>query len=332
MKISVCTVLLAALTALSLTSCKNRNVEKTDDGALTDSLCPVAFNADSAYASIEKQCAFGPRVPGTKAHAECAEYIKASFEAYGLTVAEQQAEVTRWDGEKIQARNIIARYNPDAEERVVIATHWDSRPWADQDADPSLRHTPVPAANDGASGVAVAIELARHLKDVNPRIGVDFVCFDAEDCGAPEWGEADPDGNDWCLGSRVWAEKVRAEGYRARYGILLDMVGGKDARFCYEGFSKQYAEDILQRVWATAQTVGAGNLFVPQDGSYATDDHLNMNQIAGIRTIDIIPYVAGDEVSFSATWHTTHDTPANISRDVLRLVGQTLIQVLSEEM
>ena len=317
---------------LALGSCKNNAPAAADEPAGgQDPLCAVKFSADSAFASIQTQCNFGARVPGTDAHTRCADYIAAKLKGYGLTVTNQTFTAKRWDGQTQHGRNILAAYNPDATERVLIATHWDSRPWCDADADSTLHHTPVMAANDGASGVAVIIELARLLKQLKPSVGIDFVCFDLEDGGAPYWGTADEEGRDWCLGSRYWAEQAAAAGYRARYGILLDMVGGRDARFCFEGFSTRYAEAAMNRLWDTAARVGAGNLFVKQDGGYATDDHVNINEIAAVPTVDVIPYIAGSEHSFGVTWHTSHDTPENISRETIRQVGQTLVQMLSEE-
>lgn len=292
----------------------------------------MKFSADSALASIKTQCDFGARVPGTEAHRRCADYIVEKLKGYGLEVTEQPVTAKRWDGQMLHGRNIIAAYNPDASERILITSHWDSRPWCDADPDSTLhRNTPVMAANDGASGVAVIIELARLLKELKPAVGIDFVCFDLEDCGAPYWGTGDDEGRDWCLGSRHWAEQASTAGYRARYGILLDMVGGRDARFCFEGFSTQYAEPVMHRIWDTASRIGAGNLFLKQDGAYATDDHVNINQIAAVPTVDIIPYIASSEHSFGSTWHTSHDTPENISSETLRLVGQTLVQLISEE-
>lgn len=319
--------------ALGISSCKNNNAATGDDAAGDqDPLCAVKFSADSALASIKTQCDFGARVPGTEAHRRCADYIVNTLKGYGLSVTEQPVTAKRWDGQTLHGRNIIASYNPDATERILITSHWDSRPWCDADPDSTLhRNTPVMAANDGASGVAVIIELARLLKQLKPTVGIDFVCFDLEDCGAPYWGTADEEGRDWCLGSRYWAEQAAATGYRARYGILLDMVGGRDARFCFEGFSTQYAEAAMNRIWDTAARVGAGSLFVKQDGGYATDDHVNINQIAAVPTVDIIPYIANSEHSFGVTWHTSHDTPENISRENIRLVGQTLVQLISEE-
>ncbi|MDO4930392.1 MAG: M28 family peptidase [Bacteroidales bacterium] len=327
---------LLAATALGLTACKSNKSSASDDAADTATsgtqLTAVKFNADSAYAAIVAQCDFGPRVPNSEAHRQCGDYIVAEFRRRGLEVTEQRHTFTGWDGKSLDGRNIIAAYKPEAEERVVIAAHWDSRPWADADPDSARHREPVMAANDGASGVAVMLELARLLPQLNPAVGIDFVCFDAEDYGAPYWGTGDDQGLDWCLGSQYWAEQALASGYRARYGVLLDMVGGRDARFCYEGFSLRFAEGLVARIWDTAAAVGASSLFVRQNGAYATDDHLSMNQIAGIPTVDIIPYIEGSEHSFGVTWHTTSDTPENISPENLRLVGQTLLQLLSEEM
>ncbi len=320
------------ISGCGLSACKSGGQNTTADvTADSSSLTAVKFNADSAFRKVSEQCAFGPRVPNSKAHESCGNYIVAQFKRYGLTVSEQRHAFTGWDGKQLAGRNIIASYKPDAEDRIVIAAHWDSRPWADADPDSSLHREPVMAANDGASGIAVMLEIARLLPDLKPSVGIDFISFDMEDYGAPYWGTPDEEGKDWCLGSQYWAERAVATGYQARYGILLDMVGGQDARFCFEGFSMQYAEAVMRRIWETADRVGASGLFVQQDGAYATDDHVPMNQVAGIPTVDIVPYIGSMERSFGRTWHTTQDTPDNISKETLRLVGQTLLQVLSEE-
>lgn len=321
-----------SLSLIAFESCKNQNSAAQQASADTIAVTTVTFNADSAYAGVEAQCNFGARVPGTEAHSKCADYIVGRFKALGLEVTEQKAQLHRWDGQVLNSRNIIASYRPELSERVIIAAHWESRPWADADPDSTRHRQPVMAANDGASGVAVMLEVARNLGGLKPAVGVDFICFDAEDGGAPYWAEeqSPADGSDWCLGSQYWARHPHKEGYKARYGILLDMVGGKDARFCYEGVSLRYARDVVARVWDAAQRAGAGGLFLQQEGGYAQDDHVYMNEVAGIPTIDIIPYLDGEH-TFGSTWHTTSDTPANISRQTLKGVGQTLLQFLSEE-
>lgn len=329
-KLTTITLLLAIAAALS--GCRNKagNAD-TADAADTAVVTAVKFSADSAFAFVKAQCGFGARVPGSEAHRRCGDYIAAKFRSYGLDVAEQQAAATGWDGKRLEIRNIIAAYAPENPERVIVCAHWDSRPWADEDPDSANHRQPVMAANDGASGVAVMLEAARLLAELKPAVGVDFICFDAEDYGAPYWGEGADDGSDWCLGSQHWARHPHKPDYKARYGVLLDMVGGRGARFCREGFSLQYAQDVVAKVWGAAATAGASAFFPDSDGTYAVDDHKPMNEVAGIPTIDIIPYMAGEGGSFGPTWHTASDTPDNIDPATLAAVGQTILQLLSEE-
>ena len=320
------------LLSVALTGCKNQNQASAGQDTDTIAVTQVQFNADSAYASVVAQCDFGPRVPGSAAHDRCGDYIVARFKALSLTVSEQRADQKAWDGKVLHTRNIIAAYRPELSDRIIICTHWESRPWADADPDSSLHRQPVMAANDGASGVAVMLEVARKLEELKPELGIDFICFDSEDYGMPYWAETDDvaDGSDWCLGSQYWAAHPHVPGYKARFGILLDMVGGRDARFCFEGISMRYASEVMVHVWDAAGRAGASQLFLAEQGGYAQDDHVPMNEVAGIPTIDIIPYVEGEH-TFGATWHTTQDTPENISRETLKGVGQTLLQFLSEK-
>ena len=330
MKVILLSLLL--LLSFALTGCKNQNQASAGQDTDTIAVTQVQFNADSAYASVVAQCDFGPRVPGSAAHDRCGDYIVSRFKALGLTVSEQRADQKAWDGKVLHTRNIIAAYRPELADRIIICTHWESRPWADADPDSSLHRQPVMAANDGASGVAVMLEVARKLEELKPELGIDFICFDSEDYGMPYWAETDDvaDGSDWCLGSQYWAAHPHVPGYKARFGILLDMVGGRDARFCFEGISMRYASEVMVHVWDAAGRAGASQLFLAEQGGYAQDDHVPMNEVAGIPTIDIIPYVEGEH-TFGATWHTTQDTPENISRETLKGVGQTLLQFLSEK-
>ncbi len=320
---------IAATTVFS--ACKSRNAAVNEPTAQPVEVCPVQFNGDSAFAFVEKQCDFGARTPNSDAHRLCGDFLVEKFRSYGLDIVEQKMPLTAWDGKTLQSRNIIASYLPENADRIVLCAHWDCRPWCDEDPDEANHRQPVMGANDGASGVAVLLEVARNLKELKPTIGIDFICFDAEDYGCPYWADnAATDGSDWCLGSQYWAKNPHKAGYAARYGILLDMVGGKDARFHYEGFSLRYAQDVVGKVWSAAHTAGMEQYFPQTDGTYATDDHLPMNEVAGIPTIDIIPYYEGEH-SFSPTWHTVNDTPEHISRETLTAVGQTVLQVLSEE-
>ena len=320
------------LSALTFGSCKNQKTSNENTVTEQTTVNSIQFNADSAYASIVDQCHFGARVPNTPAHSQCGDYIVNRMKANGLKVTEQRVAQKAWDGKTLKTRNIIGSYNPEAAKRIVIAAHWDSRPWCDADPDSSRHREPVMAANDGASGVAVILELARLLPELNLNYGIDFVCFDSEDYGAPYWAsdKAPDDGSDWCMGSQHWSTEAIKNNYRAEYGILLDMVGGQDARFRFEGFSLKYAQRYVMRLWDAAQRAGAGHLFEQKEGGWATDDHVPMNEIAGIPTVDVIPFVQGPN-AFGKTWHTVNDTPEFISKETLKGVGQTLLQMLADE-
>ncbi len=319
-------------TFLLLSSCGLRQQTSVVAAETTEEPVGPAFCADSAYAFCEQQCAFGPRIMNSEAHDRCASWIANKFQRYGLTVTTQHTNLRGYDGTTLRATNIIASYRPDLSERVLVCAHWDSRPWADNDPDPANHRTPVMAANDGASGVAVMLELARQLKSESAGIGIDFICFDAEDWGTPQWSDVADAGNTWALGSQYWAANPHVAGYKARYGILLDMVGGQGAMFFKEGMSMQYAPDVADRVWRAAQVVGFGSMFPNKPGSYITDDHAAVNTVAKIPCIDIIPYYPHcDQSNFGPTWHTVSDDMQHIDRTTLQAVGQTLIQVLYSE-
>jgi microsomal dipeptidase-like Zn-dependent dipeptidase/GMP synthase-like glutamine amidotransferase len=306
------------------------------------------FSADSAYAFCQAQCDFGPRTMNSKAHDDCLRWLATKFSDYGLTITEQHATLKGYDGTPLRSTNLIASYRPEAKDRILLCAHWDSRPWADNDPDPANHHTPVLAANDGASGVAVMLEIARTLrqaqgpsdecslslsKGLSKGLGVDFVCFDAEDWGVPQWSDASYDGDSWALGAQYWAAHLPKEQAKTyRYGILLDMVGGQGARFYQEQMSLYYARGIVDKVWRAAQVVGFGSLFPTQEGGGITDDHIPVNRVAKIPCIDIIPYYPDcEQSSFGPTWHTIHDDMDHIDRTTLQAVGQTLLQVLYSE-
>ncbi|MCQ2223061.1 MAG: M28 family peptidase [Bacteroidaceae bacterium] len=318
--------------AIALVACKNgkQATATSDVDTIAISKCPV-FVADSAMKSIVEQCAFGPRVTGTKEHVQCGDYIVNRFKQYGCEVIEQTMELQDYDGKKIPCRNIIASINPEKADRVLFCAHWDSRPWADHDPDEANHHTPVLAANDGASGVAVMLEMARLIQQQPLSFGVDFICFDAEDRGVPDW-ETDPqytEMNDtWCLGSVYWAKNPHKENYAARYGVLFDMVGGRGSKFSMEGVSRYYADTVVQMLWHLAEQIGYGSYFPIKNGGTIQDDHVAVNQIAGIPCIDIIPYFEQGPSSFGPTWHTVSDTPENIDPAVLKAVGQSVLQML----
>ena len=320
----------------------------TDDTEELEKIRPVGpdFNADSAYAYTLAQCNFGPRTMNSAAHAQCLQWIVEKFKAYGCNVTLQKADLKGYDGTILKAANIIARHNPQATTRLLICAHWDSRPWADNDPDSANWRKPILAANDGASGVAVMIELARLLQTAakpattatdstthapKTDIGIDFVCFDAEDWGTPQWHSGGHDNDSWALGSNHFAQNL-PEGFAPRYGVLLDMVGGQGARFYREGFSLEYAPAVVRKVWRAARQAGYASFFPNSDGGYITDDHVPLNQKGGIPCIDIVPYYPDyPDSSFGPTWHTLADDMTHIDRATLKAVGQTMIQLIYTE-
>ena len=351
------------ISLLLLSSCGLRKQTAAGDNAVSAQPVGPAFCADSAYAFCEAQCDFGPRTMNSQAHDACGAWIMEKFKSYGMSVTPQQTLLKGYDGTMLRATNIIASYRPELTDRILICAHWDSRPWADNDPDEANHRKPVLAANDGASGVAVMLELARlisspklgeagrglnegqtatdsvsdgnhnsQLSTLNSQLGIDFLCFDAEDWGTPQWDDTPSDGDTWALGAQYWAANPHVDGYTARYGILLDMVGGQGAQFYQEQQSLQYARSIVDKVWRASQVVGFGSFFPSREGVGITDDHLPVNRVAKIPCIDIIPYYPDcPQSSFGPTWHTVNDDMAHIDRNTLQAVGQTLIQVLWSE-
>ena len=324
--------LLLVVAATAMLSCGNtKNTPTTDNAAIT--IVGPEFSADSAYAYCKAQCDFGPRTMNSDQHERCAKWIADKFRQFGLEVTLQQATLQGYDGTPLKATNIIATHNPKATRRILLCAHWDSRPWADNDADSANWHKPIIGANDGASGVGVMLEVARLVAaDDSLLVGVDFICFDAEDWGTPQWSDKADDGNSWALGAQHWASNPHVKGYKAEYGILLDMVGGTGATFYREGMSMHYAPEIVEKVWNAAHALGNSSMFPKADGGMVTDDHVPVNEKLGIPTIDIIPYYEScPQSSFGPTWHTVNDTMDNIDTITLKAVGQTVIQVIYSE-
>ena len=283
----------------------------------------IEFNQDSALAFVKAQCDFGPRVPNTDAHRRCGEYLVAKLRATGANVIEQNAKLKAFDGTVLNAKNIIAEINPDsADNRILLMAHWDCRPWADNDPDPTKRKEPVMGANDGASGVGVLLEMARLFSTKNPEIGIDILLVDAED-----WGNSDGDEDSWALGTQYWVANRHRKNYQPAFGILLDMVGASGANFAKEYFSVAYAQSVVDNVWGVAQRAGYGNYFTQQSGGGITDDHVFINR-GGIPCIDIIHFDANTGTGFYPDWHTTHDTFDVIDPATLKAVGQTLTNLI----
>ncbi len=295
---------LAAVTACGATSDKPAAVVKTSN----------EFNTDSAMSYIKQQVAFGPRIPGSTAWQKTGDWIVARLRATADTVVEQRWTHTLTTGKTIPLRNIFARFKPNAKERILYVTHWDTRPIADSDADPANRTKPFDGADDGASGVALQLAIADALKKAPPTYGVDLLFDDGED-----WGTFNPD-VDVLLGATYFAQHLPNADYRPLFGVLWDMVGGADATFYQEVNSAQSAPEVVQKVWGTAKDMGYEKYFIPEAKEAITDDQVPLIK-AGIRIVDVchidFPY-----------HHMLGDTYDKISPKSMKVVGDVAMALL----
>lgn len=301
-----------------------------------------AFSSDSAYAYIERQMAFGPRVPNSAAHMQCAVWLIEQLRACGAEVELQKGFLPDYRGNDQQIYNIIGHfYTPEtaSRPRVLLGAHYDTRPWCDEEPDYDDRFYNVPGANDGASGVGVLLEVARQLglriADSTFKTPVDIIFFDVEDMGSPRFYTGAERADTWCLGSQLWATnyakkvesgELRVESYQ--YGIVLDMVGAPDASFPREMYSTNYAGNYQQQLWNAAKQLGYGALFTDQQSYPITDDHYYVNYIAGIPCVDVIHYDVRNATGFPFWWHTRQDNMDNISKSTLQAVGEVVMSML----
>lgn len=330
-------VVLFSLIVLGAISCDNdkKTAEKPVDQPKEPWIEAPHFNADSAYAFIQQQVDFGPRVPNSVEHKACGDFMVRKLKGYGAQVIEQEFEDNAYDGTKFYLRNIIASFNPEKTKRILLAAHWDTRPVADKDTFDLDK--PIDGANDGGSGVGVLLEIARIIsQNPNINVGIDMIFFDGEDNGIPNnyTGDLLPEyqnnsKSSWCLGSQYWSNNKHSPNYTAYYGILLDMVGAKGSTFYQEGISMQHAPSIVNKVWGIAHKSGYGNYFVNSPRGKITDDHTFVNEWAKIPMIDIIEYTPG---SGFGTYHHTHsDNMEIIDKNLLNAVGQTVLNVIYNE-
>lgn len=309
-----------------LFSCKDEKETKhSQDTTTVAKIALPEYNEDSAYQFVKQQVDFGPRVPNTKAHDKCGEFLVSKLQSFGLAVKSQTFEATAYDGKVLKLRNIIASINPESKQRILLSAHWDTRPIADQDT--TNTNKPIDGANDGGSGVGILMEVARAitLAKQKPEIGIDIILFDGEDYGAPESFQGKSE-NTYCLGSQYWA-KNKGD-YSAYFGILLDMAGAKDAKFAMEGVSMRFAPSIAQMVWTSAKNLGYSHHFISQRSGDIIDDHYYINTIAKIPTIDIIEYNVNGDNYFGDYWHTHNDNMSVIDKKTLKAVGHTLLDVV----
>jgi len=328
---------LIALSMLMLAGCEatsSRSSGRNDNKQTKETVVVPDFSSDSAYAFVAAQVAFGSRVPGSESHQACAHWLTDKLSGYADTVIQQPFRTRLYNRNAVDGINIIATFNPLATKRILLAAHWDTRPYADHDPDPTFHRTPFDGANDGASGVGVLLEVARQLslQPLKETLGVDIVFFDLEDYGPPTDERQQGDDDFWALGSQHWARNPHTTGYHARFGILLDMVGAKGAVFPREYFSQQYASWVLDKAWRTAFNLGYGDYFVNKPGPPITDDHLPVNRIAGIPMINIIHLDTGSpNGSFFEHWHTMNDNMEQIDPKTLGMVGEVVLHVIYAE-
>lgn len=287
------------------------------------------FNADSAFYFIQKQVEFGPRVPNTEPHQKAADYLSQKLSSYSFEVTEQKTQAKAFNGKNLKLTNIIGEYKPELNNRILLFAHWDTRPFADQDTENKTK--PIDGANDGGSGVGVLLEIARQIEKAQPNIGIDIIFFDGEDYGQPSDDMRQRQSGSWCLGSQYWSRNPHRENYSANFGILLDMVGAKDAYFTKEAISMYYAPHIVDKVWSIASTLGHSKHFVFQETTHVgEDDHLYVNRIAKIPSIDIIQYDPKTR-AFAPHWHTHDDNMSVIDKNTLRAVGETVLATVLQE-
>ena len=317
----------AGMFSLFAQACSGHSKSATAQDSAADSAATFTaadFNADSAYAYVKAQCSFGPRVPATEAHAKCLAYLTSFLSKCCDTVIVQKGYVsTTGTDKKLPISNVIASFNPQNSQRLLLVAHWDSRPWADNDPDEANHTKPVMGANDGASGVGVLLEVARQLSINRPEIGVDILLVDAEDSGTSDNEES------WGLGAQYWAPPPHATPHTPRFGILLDMVGASGARFSREYFSSTYAASFIDEVWGVAAQLGLQSYFVNDNGGGVTDDHVFINK-AGIPCIDIIDMPQGSSTGFFPQWHTVADDMSIIDKTTLGAVGRTLTTLIAQ--
>ena len=273
------------------------------------------FNGHAAFAYVEQQMAFGPRIPNTPGHEKMADWLLTTLRARADTVAVQDFRWTTRKGANLRMRNFFARFRPQASDRVLFLAHWDTRPFADKSQNLGQQRMPVPGANDGASGVAVLLGLADVLKAAPPTIGVDLLFVDGEDYGDFN------DSTETLVGTRYFA-KHQPPGYTTLYAVLLDMVGDKDLQFYQEGYSMSAAPEVVQRVWQTAERLGYSKVFIPRAGQTLIDDHVPLQQ-AGIRAIDLIDF----DFPYH---HTTEDTIDKVSAESLQIVGDVAVALVRQ--
>jgi hypothetical protein len=305
-------MMLVTVIPLAVASCGDGD---SGGSAVTVRVERPAFDADRAFRDLERQVAFGPRIPGSAGHAQQLEWLETELRALADTVFLDPFEHLTGEGHELDLTNVIARFGPADGSRLLLLTHWDTRPRADQSVEEADREKPVPGANDGASGTAILLELARMFNEQPPPGGVELLFTDGEDYGPPT--------DDMFLGARHYVAGIGSENPPA-YGILLDMVGDADQSFPIEAYSMEGAGQVVQRVWGIAADLGYRRSFPMDQTMRVVDDHVQFID-AGIPVANIIDFTYGPGNGF---WHTLRDVPENTSSQTLFMVGDVVAEVV----
>jgi hypothetical protein len=320
-------------TSCFLSSCDTSTQKETiqSEADIPVSIHVPEFNSDSAYQYVVRQVSFGPRVPNTAAHRQCGDWLIEMLQRFSDTVYIQAGEARAFDNTPLQFRNIIGAFNPQHKKRIILAAHWDTRPFADRDKDPNKWREPIAGANDGGSGVAVLLETARQLHANKPDMGIDIIFFDAEDYGQPAFSKLPEKEDTYCLGSQYWAKNPHVPGYKAKYGILLDMVGARDSRFLMEGHSMKVHPELVRKIWNKAHQLGYTRYFLFQKAAPIIDDHYYVSKILEIPMINIVSLHPQNLYAFHESWHTHEDNLSVIDKNTLHAVGNTMLHVIYYE-
>lgn len=273
------------------------------------------FDGNLAFGFLESQCALGPRNPGSEGHRKGLDYILTQVTPLADTVIVQSfSHHDPYTGAMVKLTNVIAQFRPEDPERIWIAAHWDTRPWADRDPDPKNRAKPILGANDGASGVAVLLELSHLLSESSPPLGIDLVFLDGEDMGK------EGDLNNFFNGSRYLARHTPTR--LPAYAIVVDMVGDQELELPIEQNSWIQAPELVKDLWGLGESLGLVQ-FESRIGHSVSDDHVVMFQERGIPAVDIIDFEYPNR--YANFWHTLQDTPDKCSAESLDVVGTLLL-------
>ena len=276
------------------------------------------FDKGNAFRYLVEQCEFGPRNPGSNGYKQCLDYLQKTLSGFADTILLQPFVLDDLVNENsYDLTNIIARFKVDDPQQLLIGAHWDTRPWADEDPDTEKRNNPIIGANDGASGVAVILELARILKASPPPIGITLVLFDGEDMGRSGTPKS------YAQGSLAFAKDLPIE--KPDEAIILDMIGDAELHIPIERNSYHQNRELVKKLWSMAEELSL-DAFESRIVYTLYDDHVPLWVEAKIPAIDIIDFNYPN--SYTNYWHTTQDLPENCSAESLGQVGTLLVHYI----